>query len=61
MEFYYPNWNNDMWRIAGLLFFNDKDHFVDKSRKAFCKECIISFLNKKGSVRYGHRRTAITR
>ena len=37
-----------MWRIAGLLFFNDKDHFVDKSRKAFCKECIISFLNKKG-------------
>ena len=48
MEFYYPNWNNDMWRIAGLLFFNDKDHFVDKSRKAFCKECIISFLNKKG-------------
>ena len=48
MEFYYPSWNNDMWRIAGLLFFNDKDHFVDKSRKAFCKECIISFLNKKG-------------
>ena len=48
MEFYYPNWNNDMWRIAGLLFFNDKDHFIDKSRKAFCKECIISFLNEKG-------------
>ena len=23
MEFYYPNWNNDMWRIAGLLFFNE--------------------------------------
>ena len=22
MEFYYPNWNNDMWRIVGLLFFN---------------------------------------
>ena len=37
-----------MWRIAGLLFFNDKDHFIDKSRKAFCKECIISFLNEKG-------------
>ena len=26
MEFYYPNWNNDMWRIVGLLFFNDKNH-----------------------------------
>lgn len=48
MEFYYPNWNNDMWRIVGLLFFNDKDYFVDKSRKAFCKECIINFLNEKG-------------
>ena len=20
MEFYYPNWNNDMWRITGFLF-----------------------------------------
>lgn len=30
MEFYYPNWNNDMWRITGFLFFNDKDYFVDK-------------------------------
>ena len=48
MDFYYPNWNNDMWRITGLLFFNDKDHFVDKSLKAFCKEHIISFLNEKG-------------
>lgn len=47
MDFYYPNWNNDMWRITGLLFFNDKDHFVDKSLKAFCKEHIISFLNEK--------------
>ena len=21
MDFYYPNLNNDMWRIVGLLFF----------------------------------------
>lgn len=48
MEFYYPNWNNDMWRIVGYLFFGDKDRFVDKSRKAFCKECIIGFLKEKG-------------
>jgi G:T/U-mismatch repair DNA glycosylase len=51
MEFYYPNWNNDMWRIAGLLFFNDKDHFADKSQKAFRKERIIDFLNEKGIAR----------
>lgn len=48
MEFYYPNWNNDMWRIVGLLFFNDKDYFVDKTHKAFCKECLINFLQEKG-------------
>lgn len=46
MEFYYPNWNNDMWRITGFLFFNDKDYFVDKTKKAFCKERLISFLQK---------------
>lgn len=46
MEFYYPNWNNDMWRITGFLFFNDKDYFVDKTKKAFCKEHLISFLQK---------------
>ena len=48
MEFYYPNWNNDMWRIVGFLFFNDKDYFVDKSKKAFCKERLVSFLQEKG-------------
>ncbi len=48
MDFYYPNWNNDMWRIVGRLFFNDKDHFVDSTGKKFCKECIVDFLNEKG-------------
>ena len=24
MEFFYPNLQNDMWRIMGLLFFGDK-------------------------------------
>ena len=28
MEFFYPNWINDMWRIFGAIFFGDKDHFV---------------------------------
>ncbi|MDO4165455.1 MAG: uracil-DNA glycosylase family protein [Bacteroides sp.] len=48
MEFYYPNWNNDMWRIAGLIFFQDKDHFVNASEKRFCKDSIIGFLQEKG-------------
>lgn len=48
MDFYYPNLNNDMWRIVGLLFFNDKEHFLNETRKAFCRERIIEFLNTKG-------------
>lgn len=37
MEFYYPNWNNDMWRITGFLFFNDKDYFINKTKKLSAK------------------------
>ena len=38
----------DKWRIVGLLFFNNKDYFLNETRKAFCRERIISFLNDKG-------------
>ena len=48
MEFYYPNLNNDMLRIFGILFFDDKDYFLNETRKAFCRERIIDFLNEKG-------------
>ena len=33
MEWYYPNFQNDMWRIFGYLFFGDKMHFVDQSTR----------------------------
>ena len=33
VKFYYPNFINDMWRIVGLLFFHDKDYFVDAAQK----------------------------
>lgn len=48
MDFYYPNLNNDMWRITGFLFFDNKDYFLNESKKAFCRERIIEFLNEKG-------------
>ena len=48
MDFYYPNLNNDMWRIFGILFFDDKDYFLNETRKAFSRERIIDFLNEKG-------------
>lgn len=48
MEFFYPNYTNDMWRIFGLLFFNDKDHFVDVEHKRFCRDAIEAFLQERG-------------
>jgi G:T/U-mismatch repair DNA glycosylase len=29
MPWYYPNFQNDMWRIFGIIYFDDKFHFVD--------------------------------
>ena len=47
MEFYYPNWQNDMWRIFGLAFFNDKDFFVEQGEKRFRENAIREFLSEK--------------
>lgn len=52
MEFFYPNFQNDMWRIMGLLFFADKDIFVDQRAKSFNKEGIIRFLEETGIALY---------
>lgn len=48
MDFYYPNFQNDMWRIFGCIFFNDKDYFLTDNKKSFDKERIIAFLSEKG-------------
>ena len=47
MNFYYPNLQNDMWRIFGLVVFGDKDHFLDDT-KLFDKNRITVFLEEKG-------------
>ena len=52
MEFFYPNWINDMWRIMGLLFYTDKHHFEIKGHKTFDRECIIEFCTTKGIALY---------
>lgn len=48
MNFYYPNFINDMWRIFGIVFFNDKDHFVDCTAKSFQLPELKTFLSEKG-------------
>ena len=52
MDFFYPNFQNDMWRIFGLVFFGDKDHFVDNEARTFRREEIIKLLNREGIALY---------
>ena len=52
MDFFYPNLQNDMWRIFGYIFFQDKEHFLLPDKKAFNKELIIEFLEEKGIALY---------
>ncbi|WP_413540470.1 uracil-DNA glycosylase family protein [Gallibacterium anatis] len=48
MNFYYPNFQNDMWRIYGTVFFNNKDYFLNSDKTAFNQEKIERFLRAKG-------------
>ena len=55
MDFFYPNFNNDMWRIIGLIFFGDKSHFEMSARtaaKRFDREKIAGFCAEKGIALY---------
>lgn len=47
MDFYYPNIQNDMWRILGVLFYADKDHFL-AAPKAFSREKAVAFCEEVG-------------
>lgn len=51
MDFFYPNLQNDMWRIFGLIFFGDKEHFLSPE-KVFDKARIVCFLQEKGIALY---------
>jgi G:T/U-mismatch repair DNA glycosylase len=48
MDFYYPNFINDHWRIQGQIFFGDKNHFVDLKNKRFKIDEIVAFCQEKG-------------
>lgn len=52
MDFFYPNYTNDMWRIFGIVFFGDANHFVDADAKKFRRDEIVSFLTEKGVAIY---------
>ena len=48
MDFYYPNFINDHWRIEGQIFFGDKNYFVDLEAKRFKIDEIVAFCQNKG-------------
>ncbi len=48
MDFFYPNFTNDMWRIFGLCFHGDKQYFVDEEHKRFRQEAIEQLLGERG-------------
>ena len=64
MEFFYPNPQNDMWRIMGHIFFGDKTHFEGQrnflkvqrdnvqctkaGKTVFNRDEIVSFCETKG-------------
>ena len=57
MDFFYPNWINDMWRIWGLVFFSDKDHFTALGDdgipvRKFDRSKCASFASEKGIAMY---------
>ena len=60
MEFFYPNWINDFWRIQGLIHFGEKGYFEEgyihddnhTDTKRFDRERIIGFCNEKGIALY---------
>ncbi|MBO4891464.1 MAG: uracil-DNA glycosylase family protein [Prevotella sp.] len=48
IDFFYPNFINDHWRIEGQVFFGDRNHFVDVAAKRFKLDEIVTFCQERG-------------
>ena len=60
IDFFYPNFINDHWRIEGEVFYGDRNHFVDLEAKRFKINEIVSFCQEKG-IAFFDTSTAIRR
>ena len=60
MDFFYPNFINDHWRIEGEVFFGDRNHFVDVERKCFRLEEIVRHCEARG-IAFFDTATAVRR
>lgn len=52
MDFFYPNFINDFWRIMGIVFFSDAMKFVVQGEKRFNQKLIATFCKSKGLAFY---------
>ena len=48
MDFFYPNWLNDFWRIMGLIFLADSHALEAAGAKRFDQERVIRFAREHG-------------
>ena len=48
MDFFYPNFINDHWRIEGLVFHHDAHYFVEPDAKTFRLRAIVEHLKYHG-------------
>ena len=60
MDFFYPNFINDHWRIEGEVFFADSKHFVDELQKCFRLDDIVAFCQQQG-IAFFDTATAVRR
>ena len=47
MDFFYPNYTNDFWRICGICFHDDKLYYVDEVRRTYRRNLIEQMLTER--------------
>ena len=47
MDFFYPNYTNDFWRICGICFHDDKLYYVDEARCTYRRNLIEQMLTER--------------
>ncbi|WP_300736911.1 uracil-DNA glycosylase family protein [uncultured Alistipes sp.] len=52
MEFFYPNLQNDMWRVVGYLATGDRMHFLEPGGRRFDRARIEAFCRGRGVALY---------
>lgn len=48
MEWFYPNWINDFWRIQGLLAYGDAHYFEAEQEHRFDRERVEEYCRRRG-------------